>query len=59
MFRLLATKVPAQSVATVASAAPPQHYDPLSGSRVLVVDDEEPVREGMQQTLHRHGDACR
>ena len=55
MFRLLATEVPAQSVATVASAAPPQHYDPLSGSRVLVVDDEEPVREGMRQTLAAWG----
>jgi len=55
MFRLLATEVPPERVAAVARAAPLQHHDPLSGRRVLVIDDEEPVREGMRQTLEAWG----
>ena len=55
MFRLLVTEVPAHNVASDAVAAPSQHYDALFGRRVLVVDDDEPVREGMRQTLAAWG----
>jgi CheY-like chemotaxis protein len=54
MFRVLVTGVPPESV-TTSSAAPPQNYNLLSGSRVLVVDDEESIREGMRQTLAAWG----
>ena len=44
------------AVAAAADVAPDEPVpappaDPLSGRRILVIDDEEPVREGMRQTL--------
>ena len=54
VFSLIAAEVSAASVATMAINAAP-HYDPLTGRRILVVDDEEPVREAMRQTLSAWG----
>ncbi|MCC7215458.1 MAG: response regulator [Burkholderiales bacterium] len=50
VFRLRVAAAPAAAVAS-AAAAPSPPGDPLAGRRVLVIDDEEPVREGMRQTL--------
>ncbi|MFO1414103.1 MAG: ATP-binding protein [Burkholderiales bacterium] len=49
-FRVLAG-VAAQAGVAAAAPAPPLGTDPLAGRRVLVIDDEEPVREAMRQTL--------
>lgn len=50
VFRLRVAAAPAAEIAPV-EVAPPPRADPLAGRRVLVIDDEEPVREGMRQTL--------
>jgi signal transduction histidine kinase/Co/Zn/Cd efflux system component len=54
VFRVLADAAPAAALAW-REAAEGLPTDPLTGRRVLVVDDEEPVREGMRQTLHAWG----
>ncbi|MFO1317912.1 MAG: ATP-binding protein [Burkholderiales bacterium] len=50
VFRL---RVPAARATAIAPPAPAPMplADPLAGKRVLVIDDEEAVREGMRQTL--------
>jgi CheY-like chemotaxis protein/anti-sigma regulatory factor (Ser/Thr protein kinase) len=53
VFRVIAKAVPAASVNGV--PATPAPLDPLAGHRVMVIDDEEPVREGMRQTLNAWG----
>lgn len=50
VFRVLMTEAPAATEAPTGSMPMPTG-DPLLGRRVLVVDDEEPVREGTRQTL--------
>jgi two-component system, sensor histidine kinase len=54
VFRVRVRAAPPGEVApaTLASAVP---GDPLAGRCVLVIDDDEPVREGMRQTLAAWG----
>ena len=54
VFRVHVRDAPPGEVApaTLASAVP---TDPLAGRCVLVIDDDEPVREGMRQTLAAWG----
>jgi CheY-like chemotaxis protein len=54
MFRL---ELPIGDAATVGSAASaaPESIDVLKGKRIVVVDDEQSIRDGMQQLLARWG----
>jgi len=54
VFRVLVAEAPSGSMTPVQSA-PLLSSDPLSGRRVLVIDDEEAVREGTRQTLAAWG----
>ncbi len=49
VFRILAQRVP--SALAVPSALPPALMDVIAGRHILVIDDEESIREGMRQTL--------
>ncbi len=50
VFRVLISAVPA-GTAVPPPSLPPIELDPLNGRRVLVIEDDEPIREGMRQTL--------
>jgi signal transduction histidine kinase/DNA-binding NarL/FixJ family response regulator len=51
VFRVLAKAMPAAAAQPAPQAAGFDIANPLAGKRIVVVDDEEPVREAMRQTL--------
>jgi signal transduction histidine kinase len=51
VFRVLIAGVPAGMPVPPLLPPPPLEPNPLDGRRVLVVEDDEPIREGMRQTL--------